>query len=97
MVESKEYEKAYGMLYTGFKENYFPDLESFETYAKKTFSKFCSVEHTNIERSGEKSWSCQKCFIADLHNQCIHKKARKSSSYQWRQCVYFRWRTWILY
>lgn len=52
-VESKEYEKAYGMLYTGFKENYFPDLESFETYAKKTFSKFCSVEHTNIERSGE--------------------------------------------
>lgn len=52
-VESGEYEKAYGMLYSEFKESYFPDLDSFETYVKKTFSKFCSIEHTNIERSGE--------------------------------------------
>lgn len=52
-VESKEYEKAYEMLYTEFKENYFPDLESFESYIKKTFPKLSSVEHTNIERSGK--------------------------------------------
>lgn len=52
-VEAQEYEKAYGMLYSEFKDNFFPDLNSFETYMKKTFSKFSSVKHNNIERSGE--------------------------------------------
>ena len=52
-VEAQEYERAYGMLYSEFKDNFFPDLNSFETYMKKTFSKFSSVKHNNIERSGE--------------------------------------------
>lgn len=52
-VENQNYEKAYDMLYEDFKDNYFPDIDSFITYAKKTFPKMASVEHTNIERSGD--------------------------------------------
>lgn len=52
-IENKEYEKAYEMLYDDFKNNYFPTLESFETYAKKTFPSLCALEYTNIERNGE--------------------------------------------
>lgn len=52
-IENKDYEKAYDMLYDEFKKNYFPDLNSFEEYAKKTFPKMATIEHTNIERSGE--------------------------------------------
>lgn len=51
-VENKEYETAYDMLYEEFKNNYFPTLETFEEYAKKTFPSLCSIENTNIERSG---------------------------------------------
>ncbi len=52
-IEAKNYEKAYAMLYGEFKENYFPDLSSFEEYSKKTFPKFFSVKHDNIERNGD--------------------------------------------
>lgn len=52
-IESKEYEEAYEMLYDDFKNNYFPTLESFETYAKKTFPSLWALEYTNIERNGE--------------------------------------------
>lgn len=52
-VENKEYEVAYDMLYDDFKNNYFPTLDDFEKYAKKTFPTLCSIEHTNIERNGE--------------------------------------------
>lgn len=52
-IEKKEYEEAYDMLYDDFKANYFPTLESFETYAKKTFPSLCALEYTNIERNGE--------------------------------------------
>ena len=52
-IEAKEYEKAYDMLYGEFKENYFPTYNDFEEYAKKTFPKMLSVEHTNFERSGD--------------------------------------------
>lgn len=52
-VENKEYEEAYDMLYDEFKENFFPTLSDFETYARKTFPTLCSIEHTNIERNGD--------------------------------------------
>lgn len=52
-IETKEYETAYEMLYDEFKENYFPTLESFETYIKEKFPKFISLDHTNCERNGE--------------------------------------------
>lgn len=52
-VENEDYESAYEMLYSEFKENYFPTLASFEDYAKTKFPKMCSLEHTNIERNGD--------------------------------------------
>jgi RNA-splicing ligase RtcB len=52
-VENKNYEKAYDLLYTDFKENYFPTLESFEEYAEKTFPEMAEIRHDNIERNGD--------------------------------------------
>lgn len=52
-VEARKYEKAYGLLYDEYKQTYFPTLNDFEQYVKKTFPKMMSVEHTNFERSGD--------------------------------------------
>lgn len=52
-VETGKYDKAYDMLYDEFRNNYFQDLETFEKYAKKTFSKMVSIKHTNFERNGD--------------------------------------------
>ena len=51
-IENKNYENAYEMLYDEYKKNYFPNLVDFEEYAKKTFPKMMSIDHTNFERSG---------------------------------------------
>ena len=45
-------EKSYNMLNEKFKQNYFPKLEDFQTYAKTKFPMMFSIEHTNIERNG---------------------------------------------
>lgn len=52
-IESGKYNKAYNLLYPTFKKNYFPTLESFTTYMKKTFSEMSNIEHENIERNGD--------------------------------------------
>ena len=52
-IETKKYEDAYDMLYSEFKTNYFPTLESFEKHVKTKFPSYISLEHTNIERNGE--------------------------------------------
>ena len=52
-IDSGDYEEAYNLLYSEFKENYFPTLESFEEYAKTTFPEMVDVEHENIERNGD--------------------------------------------
>lgn len=52
-VEASNYEKAYEMLYEEFKNNYFPTLEDFEKYAKKTFPKMSDISYTNFERNGD--------------------------------------------
>ena len=51
-LEKSKYEKAYNMLNEKFKQNYFPKLEDFQTYAKTKFPMMFSIEHTNIERNG---------------------------------------------
>ena len=51
-IETKNYEKAYEMLYEDFRNNYFPTLSDFEEYAKEKFPEISSVEHVNIERNG---------------------------------------------
>lgn len=52
-VENKQYEEAYEMLYDDFKKNFFPTLSSFEEYAQSKFPKIISLDHSNIERSGD--------------------------------------------
>ena len=51
-IESGDYESAYNLLYDGFKQNYFPTLKDFETYAQNNYPSNMVVEYTNIERQG---------------------------------------------
>lgn len=51
-IESGDYESAYNLLYDGFKQNYFPTLKDFETYAQNNYPANMVVEYTNIERQG---------------------------------------------
>lgn len=65
-LERKEYDRAYDLLYDEFKQRYFPTLEDFTEYAKKTFPEMVHVEHDNIERNGDiyVLW----VYISDLIN-----------------------------
>lgn len=51
-IESGDYESAYNLLYDGFKQNYFPTLKDFETYAQNNYPANMVVEYINIERQG---------------------------------------------
>lgn len=51
-VESKNYEKAYDLLYDGFKQTYFKTLEEFKSYAENNYPNNIVVEYTNIQRQG---------------------------------------------
>lgn len=48
----KRYEEVYDMLYSEYKENYFPTLASFEKYMSEYFSEDVSITYNNIERLG---------------------------------------------
>lgn len=52
-VKMKNYEAAYELLYDGFKENYFPTLETFKKYMELRYNSNMSVTYTNIERNGD--------------------------------------------
>lgn len=51
-INSKNYEEAYNMLYSEYKENYFPNLASFERYMSQYFSSDVAITYDNIERLG---------------------------------------------
>lgn len=51
-IENKDYQSAYDLLYDGFKQNYFPTIEDFITYAQNNYPSNIVVEYTNIERQG---------------------------------------------
>lgn len=52
-IENKDYESAYKVLNYEFKETYFPNIESFEQYAKINFNpSTLGVTYDNIERLG---------------------------------------------
>lgn len=51
-IESGDYQSAYALLYDGFKQNYFPTVEDFTTYAQNNYPTHMVVEYTNIERQG---------------------------------------------
>lgn len=53
-IESKDYDKAYALLYPDFKNNYFKTVDDFANYAKGKFpSSLITVEYNNIERQGK--------------------------------------------
>lgn len=52
-IEKQEYEAAYNMLYDEFKKNYFPSLEKYEEYVKKTYPSSMVLEYDDITRQGD--------------------------------------------
>lgn len=52
-VEMKNYEAAYDLLYDGFKERYFPTIETFKKYMELRYNSNMTVTYTNIERNGD--------------------------------------------
>lgn len=52
-IEKKEYEKAYDLLYSEFKNNYFKTLEDFEKYVKEKYPEVISIKYNDISRHGE--------------------------------------------
>lgn len=51
-VSTRNFEKAYDLLYSEYKENYFPTIESFERYMIDYFPSDVSITYTNFERLG---------------------------------------------
>jgi hypothetical protein len=52
-IERHEYDAAYNLLYTEFKQNYFPTVEDFEEYIKKTYPAHWALEYDDISRQGD--------------------------------------------
>lgn len=53
MVEWENYEEAYNILYDDFKKQYYPTIDSYISYVKKTYPPIMSIRYENIERQGE--------------------------------------------
>lgn len=51
-IEKQEYEAAYNLLYTEFKQNYFPTIEQYEEYVKNTYPTHWALEYDDITRQG---------------------------------------------
>lgn len=52
-IEAGDYESAYNLLYSEFKENYFETLDKFISYIKQKYPDIISLKYTNIQRLGE--------------------------------------------
>lgn len=51
-IEKKEYNEAYSLLYDEFKQKYFPTIEEYEEYIKKTYPEDWALEYDDITRQG---------------------------------------------
>ena len=51
-ISVRDFDSAYDMLYHEYKENYFPTIESFETYMIEYFPAEVAVRYDNLERLG---------------------------------------------
>ena len=52
-MEIGQYQKAYDNLNDNFKNTYFKDLETFKSYAERTYPKDSTVEYEDYERYGD--------------------------------------------
>ena len=53
LIDSKSYESAYKLLYSDYKENYFPTLANFKRYFEEYFPDDFSLTYENMERFGD--------------------------------------------
>lgn len=53
LVDKRNYEEAYNLLYDEYKENYFPTEASFSQYMREYFPEDFSLSYTNFERLGD--------------------------------------------
>ena len=51
-LQKKEYEAAYNLLYADFKEKYFPTIDEYIEYIKKTYPENYALEYDDITRQG---------------------------------------------
>lgn len=51
-INNRNFEAAYDLLYSEYKENYFPTIESFKRYMLDYFPSQVSITYNNIERLG---------------------------------------------
>jgi hypothetical protein len=52
LIDDKRYEEAYQLLYSDYKENYFPTEANFEKYFKDYFPDDFALSYDNMERLG---------------------------------------------
>ncbi len=51
-LENEEYNEAYALLYDEFKKNYFPTVDDFIAYVKKTYPSQWALSYSDITRQG---------------------------------------------
>lgn len=74
-INSGNLENAYNMLYTEFKNKYFPKLEDFEAYIETTYPSEFAVSYDDITRQG--SIYVLKISILDLLGSRENKKEQR--------------------
>ena len=52
-IEAQDYQNAYNMLYTDFKQQYFPTLEKFTQYVIKKYPVVNTIEYTEYDKLGK--------------------------------------------
>ena len=52
-MKNKDYEKAYNMLYSEFKQKYFQTLDEYEEYVEKIYPNFFAVQYDDFSRQGD--------------------------------------------
>ena len=53
LIDIGQYEEAYKLLYSKYKENYFPNFNNFKRYFEEYFPSEFSLSYSNIERFGD--------------------------------------------
>lgn len=51
-IENGDYDKAYNLLYTEFKEKYYPTLEDYEEYVEEKYPEIITLNYDDIQTEG---------------------------------------------
>lgn len=78
-IETKQYEKAYNLLYPNFKELYYPDLEFYTQYVKNNYFSVMRIEFEDIQRQGE--YYILSVTLLDIMDD-LHSKKQKFVIYE---------------